>query len=84
MLNTQNNKLPEFGAKQSRDYISYREFIRCSYVNVYSKMTERAYLSYFADRDAQAFANRFWTQLTMSDRPVYQIDSRMIKKYLDE
>lgn len=34
--------------------------------------------------DAQAFANRFWTQLTMSDRPVSQIDPRIISKYLDE
>ncbi|MFL2771335.1 MAG: methyltransferase domain-containing protein [Rhodospirillaceae bacterium] len=45
------NNLPEFGAKQSRDYKAYQEFIRCSYVNVYSKVTEQAYLEYFKVRD---------------------------------
>jgi hypothetical protein len=33
--------------------------------------------------DAQAFADRFWLQLTMSDEPVSQIDPA-IKKYLDD
>lgn len=46
------NNPPEFGPKQSRDYKAYQEFIRCSYVNVYNKVTEQAYLEYFEERDA--------------------------------
>jgi hypothetical protein len=38
-----------------------------------------------ADRvaDAQAFADRFWLQLTMSDEPVSDIDP-LIKKYIED
>jgi len=82
MPTIQNNKLPEFGAKQSRDYISYQEFIRCSYVNVYSKMAERAYQSHFATRNARHGnkpESREIAARLLDSNPIFQLKSWCIR-----
>ncbi len=72
MPDSHSNYPPEFGAKQSRDYKAYQEFIRCSYVNIYAKVTDAAYLDYFRERDENH-----------AGEPVSHVDPA-VKKYLDD
>ena len=82
MPDDHSNNPPEFGAKQSRDYRAYQEFIRCSYVNVYTKVTEQAYLEYFDERDTN-HANKPETRETaakiMDSLPAYQLKAWSIR-----
>ncbi|MDG2318663.1 MAG: class I SAM-dependent methyltransferase [Rhodospirillaceae bacterium] len=78
--NTNNN--PEFGPKQSRDYKAYQEFIRCSYVNVYNKVTEQAYLEYFKERDTHHAGEPETRELAakiMDTTPAYQLKAWSIR-----
>ena len=82
MPDDHSNNPPEFGAKQSRDYKAYQEFIRCSYVNVYTKVTEQAYLEYFDERDAhhgEKLETRELAAEVMDSRPTYQLKAWSIR-----
>lgn len=82
MPDDHSNNPPEFGATLSQDYKAYQEFIRCSYVNVYTKVTERAYLDYFKVRDAQpgtAPETRESAMRIMDGLPSYQLKAWCIR-----
>jgi len=76
------NYSSEFGAIQTQEYKAYQEFIRCSYVNVYTRVNEQAYLSYFQEHEihSQNVEETCETAEAILDNlPMYQLKAWSIR-----
>ena len=81
MTETPEENYSEFGANLSRDYKSFQDFIRASYINIYGKVTQETYKSYFNKRNQLKLKNE--TRETASEildtLPMYQLKAWSIR-----
>ena len=72
----------EFGANQNHDYRSFQDFIRCSYVNVNTELTETVYQDYFkklAVSSSLGNETKETAAVLLDGSPMYQLKAWSIR-----
>ena len=82
MSNISRKNSSNFGANLSRDYKSFQDFIRASYVNVYGEVTQETYRSYFKEKnklDPNTQETRKTAANILDGLPIYQLKAWSIR-----